>query len=93
MAEEFATKHQRKLMCSLVFDEMSIRQQVMWSLHQLDYIGYINYGKDTENPENPQNIIAKQAIVFVLNGIDVNFEFPVAYYFIDTLKKTIESIY
>lgn len=80
IAEDYEMKHQRQLMCSLVFDEMHIRQQVCWSLHQMDYIGYINYGQKTD-----QKTIAKQAIVFLLNGIDVNLEFPVVYYFIDEL--------
>lgn len=83
IAEDFKTKNQRELMCSLVFDEMHIRQQVCWSLHRLEYVGYAGYG---QKPGEEQ-IMAKQAIVFVLNGIDVNFEFPVAYYFIDELDK------
>lgn len=84
IANDFEKKHNRKLMCSLVFDEMNIRQQIFWSSHHLDYIGYVNFGQD---PESEKNTIAKQAIVFVLNGIEVNFEFPIAYYFIDTLNK------
>lgn len=87
IAYEFESKHQRKLLCSLVFDEMDIRQQVLWSLHQLDYIGYTGYTNYDQHPENEQNIVAKQAIVFVLNGIEVNFEFPMAYFFIESLKS------
>lgn len=71
-------------LCSLVFDEMHIRSQVFWNLQQLEYVGFTNYG---DNPDFDQKRIAKQAIVFLLNGIDVNFEFPVAYFFIDKLKK------
>lgn len=82
IANDYKEKHGHNLVCSLVFDEMNIRKQIYWSLQQLDYVGYVNYGQD----EDEQKAIAKQAIVFILNGINVNFEFPVAYYLIDTLK-------
>lgn len=84
IAQEFQMKYNRKLMCSLVFDEVNIRQQVSWSMQQLDFTGFVNYGQD---PESEQNNLAKQAIVFILKGIDANLEFPVAYYFIDSLDK------
>lgn len=80
IAEDYKIKHGRELMCSLIFDEMHIRQQVCWSVHQMDYIGYANYGAKTN-----VKTVAKQVIVFLLNGIDVNFEFSVAYWFIDEL--------
>lgn len=83
IAEEFEKKHGRKLICSLIYDEIHLRQQIIWSLQQLKYIGFVSYG---EKPGNDQNTVAKQAIVFLLNGIDVNFEFPVAYYLIDELN-------
>lgn len=82
IAQQFEIEHERKLMCSLVFDEMHIRQQVFWLLQQLNFNGFVNYGQDEEEEEKA---IAKEAIVFILNGIEANFEFPVAYYFIDKL--------
>lgn len=85
IAQGYQNKHHRRLMCSLVFYEMNIRQQVCWLPQQMTYSGFIN---NEDNPENDENIIAKQVIAFVLNGIDVNFEFPVAYYFIDSLNTT-----
>lgn len=70
-------------MGSLVFDEMHIGQQLFFSSQQLDFDGFVNYGQD---PEKEEKTIAKQAITFILNGIDANFEFPLAYYFIDSLN-------
>lgn len=84
VAKDFEIKHNRKIMCSLVFDELNIRQQISWSMQQLDFIGYVNYGQD---PESEENTVAKQTIAFMLKGIDANLEFPVAYYFIDSLDK------
>lgn len=80
IAQEFKKKHNRPLMCSLVFDEIHIRQQVVWSVSDMEYTGYANYGTESTRT------IAKQAIVFLLNGIEVSFEFPLCYYFIHELK-------
>lgn len=80
IADEYEAKHKRKLMCSLVFDEMSIRQQILWSMNELNYTGYCNSEDDKDDA------VIKQVIAFVLNGIDVNFEFPLAYFFIDSLN-------
>lgn len=86
IAEDYREKYHRDLKCTLIFDEIWLRQQVLWSLHQMDYIGYTNYGQKPD-----KNTLAKQAIVFLLNGIDVNLEFPVAYYLIDDLVATERS--
>lgn len=82
IAKEFKEKNKRDLLCSLVYDEMHLRQQILFSLQNMDYVGYATYG---QKPDNKEKAMAKQAIVFLLNGIDVNFEFPVAYYFIHEL--------
>lgn len=90
IAEKYEQTHEKKLMCSLVFDEMNVRRQIYFSSHQLEYVGYVDIEKpsiDGED-ESTDKTIAKQAIVFMLNGINANFEFPVAYYFIDTLDQT-----
>lgn len=85
IAAEFKEKNSREMVCSLVFDEMNIRQQVFWSLQQFNFDGYINH---QENSDQEHKSIAKQAIAFILNGIDTSVEFPVAYFFIDSLKAT-----
>lgn len=91
IAKDFKEKNGYQMTCCLIFDEMNIRQQVFWSLQQLDYIGYTNdneiYQNDHQNEKNGTKRIVKQAIVFILNGVNTSFEFPVAYYFIDTLDK------
>lgn len=40
-----------------------------------------------QKSSDDRKIIAKQAIVFLLNGIDVHFEYPIAYYFIHELDQ------
>lgn len=68
IAEDFKTKHGRDLICSLIFDEMHIRQQILFSLEKMDYVGYADLQK-CENEENDEKKVAKQAIAFLLNGI------------------------
>lgn len=72
-------------MCSLVYDEVHIKQQMYWSPNEMKYIGSKSIG---DSPgEGIEKMIAKQAIVFMLNGINVNFEFPISYHFINELNS------
>lgn len=95
IANNFSASTQKKIICSLIFDEMHIRQQVYWCRNHLDYVGVIDVNRKQNQvmsgmPED-QNIsgkaIAKQVIVFYLNGINTKFEYPVAYYVIDKLNS------
>lgn len=81
----YKKEHNTQILCSLVFDEISLRKQVFWSTDQLECVGYVPR-KESEQ-ENQKTSIINQAIVFILNGINVNFEYPVAYFLIDTLNK------
>lgn len=84
IGNDFEEKNKRKLLCSLVYDEMHIKQQLYWSHNELQYSGFKSYGEKFN--EDVEKKIAKQVIVFILNGIDVNFEFPVSYHFINELN-------
>lgn len=86
IASDFLEKNNRKLLCSMVFDEMYIRQQIFWAHNEMQYSGFKSYGEKAG--ESDEQKIAKQAIVFMLNGIDVNFEFPISYHVISELDKT-----
>lgn len=67
------------LLCALSFDEMSIRQQILWNTSKCGYDGFVS------NCDEPERV--KQAKVFLLNGINYCLEFPVAYWLIRTLDK------
>lgn len=67
------------LMCSLLFDEMNIRQQILWNRQKCNYDGFVDGDKES--------VRVKQAIVFMLTGINYCLEFPVAYWFIQTLDQ------
>lgn len=72
----------RELVCSLIYDEMSIRKHIQYS-HSLKRVsGLATYGVNKNEPE-----IANQVIVFMVSGLDEYFQLPVAYHFISDLNK------
>lgn len=71
-----------ELSCSLIFDEMAIRKHLQWSDSRKQFLGFINYGFRPDCVEMP---VANNAIVFMVNGINLEVNLPVAHYFINTL--------
>lgn len=95
IADIFESLNKTKMVCSLVFDEISLRKQMYWSLHQSEYVGFEDHIDNNQpnsfNLENSaadkKSAIARQAITFILNGINCHFEFPVAYFLIHKLNS------
>lgn len=78
--EKLAKEHSAngsQLICSLIFDEMSIRKHLQWSDSR-----HISYGFRPDNAAVP---VATNVIVFMVNGVNVEFNFPIAYYFVTSL--------
>lgn len=79
------------LVCGLIFDEISIRQQIYFDESKMDYVGGTTYGANDpthrrkSNKNEEQLPIAKKAINFMLSSINKKFQFPVAYHFVDAL--------
>lgn len=71
-----------QLMCSLIFDEMAIRKHLQWSDSRKKFLGHISYGFRPDIAAVP---VATNVIVFMVNGVNVEFNFPIAYYFITSL--------
>lgn len=81
IANEMKSKG-KQLLLSLVWDEMSHRKHIQWSDSQKKFLGFADTGKKTEAEERP---VAKQALVFMVNGLNYSFSLPCAYYFINRL--------
>lgn len=82
---QLAKKHSAngsQLMCSLIFDEMAIRKHLQWSDSRKKFLGHISYGFRPDFAAVP---VATNVIVFMVNGVNVEFNFPIAYYFITSL--------
>lgn len=70
----------KELVCALMMDEMSIREHV-------DYqggknIGYVDFGIHLDNDALP---LAKEALVFMLVGVNCSWKVPVAYFLISAI--------
>lgn len=83
MASDVKKNTGKDSVCCLIADEMFIRKQILWCNQSQKYVGYVSYGASTEDGLLP---IANQAIVFMLTGINQQFEFPIGYHLIKTLN-------
>lgn len=72
-----------QLMVSLNFDEMATRKHVQWSDPEKKILGNITYGF---RPDDAKFTVATNAIVFMINGVNVDFNLPIAFHFIQNLK-------
>lgn len=70
---------------TLSLDEVYIKRHVQWSDAQKMFIGNITYGSIPQNAE--YLLVANNAIVFMVNGINVSFNIPVAHHFINCLQS------
>lgn len=76
-------ENNQQLVISLIFDEMAIQKNMSWCRATNKFIGLANYGTPNENDEFT---LAKDAIVFMACGLNAQFQQPIAFYFIQTLK-------
>lgn len=73
-----------EICCTLSFDEMHIMRNIQYSDAQKRFIGHISYGSI---PKDAMYLpVATNAIVFMVNGVNVSFNIPVAYHFINCLQ-------
>lgn len=74
----------KELICGLVHDEMAIKQHVQYLDATKEFCGFINFGKVPDDCENLP--IASNVLMFLLNGISIPFNMPIAYYFVTSLE-------
>lgn len=74
---DMAAKTGKPLLCSLVMDEMVLRQQVEWD--GMMYHGYIDMGTEMDDDSLP---IAKEALVLMVVSINDGWKLPVGYFLI-----------
>lgn len=83
ISEEHEKKYNSKMICTLIFDEMNVRQQAFWSPHKNLFEGFPTNQVEGEEKSNQ---IAKQALAFMLNGVNCSFDFPICYWMIDSIN-------
>lgn len=87
VAADIMAESNQPLICTLMFDEIYIRKKVVWLNQSQRYFGHISYGMKEDDVQLP---IADQAIVFMLRGINREFEFPVCYHLIQSLSAAVK---
>lgn len=70
-----------ELVCSVCLDEMSIRKQIIFDREHMR--GYVTFGCDDK--DDP--LVAREAIVFIVSGVNQHFRIPVAYHFVNSLDS------
>lgn len=69
------------LIISVSLDEINIRKNVQWCNSTKKSLGYATIGN-----ENEKKCVAKQTLVFMVNGVNEILHLPVAHYFISSLN-------
>lgn len=80
-----------ELICALIFDEMYLFKQMYFDSNKMEYVGCITYPAydiDDDGNELPFDKlpIATKSIIFMLCGLNKNFQFPVMYHFVNGMK-------
>lgn len=73
----------KKLYACLIMDEMAIRKQIDWDHKKKTLIGYVENELPTH--EHKRLPVAKQALVYLLNGVNERWKIPIAYFFVNGL--------
>lgn len=63
------------ILCNLVMDEMSIRQQIEWTGKK--FTGYVDVGTDLDSDNLPE---AREVLVFMLVCINSSLKIPIGYF-------------
>ena len=76
-----AQKDGRKVICSLMLDEMAMKKYKSWDGFR--FRGYVDIGNGIDDYTSP---VAKEVLVFMLVNVNGSWKVPCAYFFIDGLS-------
>uniref|UniRef100_A0A147BB70 Putative transposase protein n=2 Tax=Ixodes ricinus TaxID=34613 RepID=A0A147BB70_IXORI len=65
--------------CSLVCDEMRIKERLQYNKQQDSFVGHTEMG--VANDASAEPLLANSLLCFVLNGLSTSFRIPVSYFF------------
>lgn len=82
-ADEVKQTTGKKMMCNLLTDEVAIRQHVQWNQAAMKFDGFIDCGRDAADNESLP--LAKDALVYMVTGVDEDFKIPIAYFLVNGL--------
>lgn len=67
-----------QLYVNVIFDEMAIRQHSQWNPYKNKFDGFIDMGKSATDKQSIS--LAKDALVFLVSGVNEDFKIPVSYF-------------
>lgn len=76
-AEESKAQN-KKVVVSLMMDEMSVRKYIDWDGHKM--VGYTDFGADMQEESSTEE--ASEVLVFMVNCVNGAWKIPVEYFFI-----------
>lgn len=74
------------LFAAIIFDEMSLHRSYQWDNNKHKMSGFEDFGNVIQKEQNNEMLLAKEALVFMINGINEKFKIPVGYFLINKLK-------
>lgn len=86
--EELSAQSDRKLVVSIILDEMHLKKHIHFDGKQ--FIGGVDLGEQnrTENEDTAEIKEASEVLVFMVNAVNMKFRIPVGYFFINGLSAT-----
>lgn len=75
-----ANSNGKEILGCVIFDEVAIRKQEEFDEQSESRVGFVNLG--TSFPDSNEKKYAKEALVFMVTGINENFKIAVAYFLI-----------
>lgn len=78
-----ANQNGKEILGCIIFDEMAIRKHEEYDAQNHKKIGHVNFGTNIVRDETE---FAKEALVYMVTGVNENFKIPVAYFLITGLK-------
>lgn len=73
------------ILAASMMDEITLHQSYQWSDNTNEIMGEVDLGQNEERTKDKS--LARQALVYLINGINTKFKIPVAYFLIDKMKS------
>ena len=86
-ADDVLERTGSKLLCALMDDEMAIRSHAQWNAASKKFDGFVDLGRNdrTLHPDEDNLPLAKNALVFMISGVEDDFKIPVPYFLVKRL--------
>lgn len=73
-----------KMLCNLMMDEMKIRRHAQWNAAAMKFDGFVDVGRQL--PDQDSLPLAKDALVYMVSGVNEDFRIPIAYFLTNGLS-------